>query len=241
MLCAAGAARAERVTIFAAASLKTALDELQSALPEGAAIAYGGSAAMARQIVQGAQADIVILAHPDWMDWAEGQGALASASRCDLLGNELVVAGPALAEDFTPASAEQIIDRLAGGRLAIGNLRSVPAGQYARDWLQGAGWLEALRPHLAQVGNVRLALALVARGEVPLGVIYRSDVVAEPRVRALYTVPSGSHDPIRYPIALTQVARPGAKAVMQQIIEARGIFERAGFMPLMAGEQGACP
>lgn len=226
---AAHSVRAEQITIFAASSLKTALDDIAADLPEQIVVSYGGSAAMARQIVQGARADIVMFAHPDWLDWAGEQGAIDAASACIFLSNRLVIAGPKGAEPLAAKTAQDVINRLDGGRLASGHLQSVPAGQYAHAWLQDQGWLDALRPHLAEVSNVRLALALVARGEAPLGLVYHSDVHAEPSVEALFTVPNEAHPPIAYPIAKTTVAGAGAQAVMRALIARTDLFEKHGF------------
>ena len=152
---------AEPVTIFAASSLKTALDNVIETRALDAVPVYGGSAAIARQIAQGAKADIVILAHPDWMEWLSTQGALQKTSRCNLLRNALVLAASANAPDLDVQSADDLITALNGERLSVGQLRAVPAGQYTRAYLSEQGWLDALRPHLAETSNVRLALALL--------------------------------------------------------------------------------
>ncbi|MGK7652123.1 molybdate ABC transporter substrate-binding protein [Roseovarius sp. B08] len=190
------------VTIFAAASLRGALEAALEGSGTEARISYGGSGAMARQVAQGAPADLVILANAAWMDWLEERGQLADSTRGDLLGNQLVLVGtreaPAL-EDLTPAG---LVDRLDGGRLAVGHTEAVPAGIYARQWMQAAGLWEALRPQLAETENVRAALALVSRGEAPLGVVYASDAEADPGVRVLSRIDPGLHEPIVYPAAL---------------------------------------
>lgn len=233
-------ARAERVTIFAAASLKGALDQTLLEAGIDAVAVYGGSAAMARQVAQGAQADIVLLAHPDWMDWLEAKGLLDSTSRCDLLGNRLVLAGPADRADIWPTSAAELIAALEGGRLATGHLEAVPAGQYTAAFLKDMGWLDALHPHLAETGNVRLALQLVARGEAPLGFVYASDVQAEPRLRAVFVPQAQASPVIRYPLAMTKNAKPEAVAVFVRLIAGRDGFGRFGFTARPEGE-GACP
>lgn len=224
--------RAEPVTIFAAASLKTALDEVIEGQAVDAIAVYGGSAAIARQVAQGAGADIVILAHQDWMDWLGAQGALAPATRCDLLGNTLVLAGAAERGDVQLRSAQDLVSALAGARLAVGHLRSVPAGQYTAAFLAGQGWLDALRPHLAQTSNVRLALALLARGEAPLGFVYASDVAAEPRVRALFSPAPETYPAIRYPMALIAPTSESALRVATALAGARDVFLRNGFAAL---------
>ncbi len=230
----------ENVTIFAAASLKTALDEVIVANDLDAVAVYGGSAAIARQIAQGADADIVILAHRDWMDWLAGQGRLASGQRCDLMGNELVLAGARDADAFTPDSAGDLIAALKGGRLAVGQLDTVPAGQYTAAFLSKKGWLDALRPHLAQTTNVRLALALVARAEAPFGFVYASDIAAQPRVRTVFRAESGSYPEIRYPMAITGAANAKVKLVWNALSAANEVFQRNGFSLLGADDPKRC-
>ena len=220
---------AEPVTIFAASSLKTALDEVIARENLDAIAVYGGSAAIARQVAQGAEADIVILAHQQWMAWLDEQEMLEQTARCDVIGNTLVLAGPADALSIDPDSAEELINALGGGRLAVGQLTSVPAGQYAAAYLDGRGWLEPLRPHLAQTSNVRLALALLARGETPLGFVYASDVTAQPNVRALFIPPTDSYPPVRYPMALTLSAKEQSALVFDIISQSQEIFVSHGF------------
>lgn len=237
--------RAGDVTIFAAASLKTALDEIAAQItatgPHELRIAYGGSAAMARQVAQGAGADIVILAHPQWMDWLEDAGHIQPATRCNLLGNRLVWTAQQGTAPIDITSAEDVIGALKGGRLALGNLRSVPAGQYAAAYFDHMGWRAALRPHLAETANVRLAATLVARGQAPLGLLYASDVAADPSLAAIATVPPSTHPAIRYPIALTANASPSARGIHTAISASRDTFYAMGFAPLDASEPMRCP
>lgn len=228
------------VKIFAASSLKTALDEVISQGALDAIAVYGGSAAIARQVAQGAEADIVILAHPDWMDWLGERNLLAEQSRCDLVANALVLAGAADSADLELSSANHLIAALAGGRLAVGELRSVPAGQYAAAYLTGQGWLDDLRPHMAQTSNVRLALALIARGEVPLGFVYASDVSAQPEVRAVFVPPADSYPPIRYPMALTGSADEAAMIAYKVLSGASDVFMRNGFAEVPQGDRERC-
>jgi molybdate transport system substrate-binding protein len=232
--------RAEPTVIFAAASLKTALDEVIEQQDLDAIAVYGGSAAIARQVAQGAEADIVILAHPDWMDWLEDQGALEKSSRCDVLANTLVLAGVVDAPDLSVKNAVDLIKALEGGRLAVGQLRSVPAGQYTAAYLHRQGWLSALRAHLAETSNVRLALALIARGETPLGFVYASDVTAEPRVRAVFTPEKDQYPAIRYPMALIAGAGREAHGVARAIANAEQVFERNGFSTLPLTDADRC-
>lgn len=183
-LASAGAARSDApVTIFAAASLRGALEAALDGSGIDARVSYGGSGTMARQVAQGAPADVVILANVAWVDWLEENGHIAVSTRTDLLGNRLVLVGPRGAADLGELNADTLLERLDAGRLAVGHTEAVPAGIYAQEWMQAAGFWEALRPQLAETENVRAALALVSRGEVPLGVVYASDAQADPGVR----------------------------------------------------------
>lgn len=236
----AGFAAAEPVRIFAASSLKSVMDEIAPDMPFPVSISYGGSAAMARQVAQGAPADIVLLAHEAWMDWLDMQGHLGAGTRCDLLGNRLVLATGAEGRVMMPRSGQELVDLLDGGRLAVGNFRSVPAGQYAQAWLESEGWLDVVRPHLAQLPNVRLVLALIARQEAPLGVVYASDVHAEPRVKAVLPISLEKSGAIVYPIALTADAGGESEAVRDAIIKSTDVFEEHGFAPLASDHAGLC-
>ncbi len=232
LFCAFTAQAAERVTVFAAASLRNALDEI-SALYEGEAVlSYGGSGQIARQVSQGAPADIVILANLAWMDWLAERDLLASESQTDLLGNTLVLIAPSDATDLTDVTATSLLGRLEGGRLAIAHTQGVPAGIYGRQWLEALEMWQALRPHLAETENVRAALALVAREEVRLGLVYASDAFAEPRVRVLHRADPALHDPIVYPLALIKGREStGAKAFFELLLSPQSaeIFRQHGF------------
>ena len=206
------------VTIFAAASLRGALEAALDGSGADARISYGGSGTMARQVAQGAPADIVILANVAWMDWLEEQGHLAPSTRADLLGNRLVLVGPQDAPALADVTVDTLLARLAGGRLAIGHTQAVPAGIYAKQWMQAAGLWDALRPQLAETENVRAALALVSRGETPLGVVYASDAEADRGVQVLSRIDPALHDPIVYPAALVAGRETeAAKAVLAQL------------------------
>ncbi|EKE43566.1 putative molybdate-binding periplasmic ABC transporter protein [Oceaniovalibus guishaninsula JLT2003] len=191
-------------TIFAAASLKTALDEIgaewSAQTGRDVAISYGGSSALARQILQGAPADVFISANVEWMDAVEG--SIEGDSRRDLLGNRLVLIAPA-GGDAAPVNLVPGVD-LAGllgdeGRMAMAQVDAVPAGLYGRAALDWLGAWDAVAPRVAHADNVRGALAFVALGEAPLGIVYATDAVAEPRVTVLGTFPAESHAPIVYP------------------------------------------
>ncbi len=231
---------ADPVTVFAASSLKTALDTVIAQRGLDVVAVYGGSAAIARQVTQGAQADIVILAHPEWMDWLARQEALQPGSQCNLLGNQLVLAGAANAADLELTGASDLLSALNGQRLAVGQLASVPAGQYTAAYWAQEGWLDALRPHLAETSNVRLALALIARGEVPLGFVYASDVAAEPRVRTVFSPNNDAYPAIRYPMARTLGGSGKSAAIAQALTDAREVFETQGFSSIPLAEPDRC-
>lgn len=223
---------ADRITVFAAASLRGALDEVVQTHDADVAVSYAGSGLIARQVAQGAPADVILLANTAWMDWLADRNLLDADHRIDLLGNSLVLIGPQNAPDMADISVAALTERLAGGRLAIGQTLGVPAGIYGRQWLEATGLWPALSTQLAEVENVRMALALVSRGEAPLGLVYASDALADPGVRAVHQIDPRSHDPIIYPVAvLRDRATPLVTSFMARLQspEATAIFARHGF------------
>ncbi|MEP3685510.1 MAG: molybdate ABC transporter substrate-binding protein [Sulfitobacter dubius] len=188
------------LTVFAAASLRGALEEIAAAFPAPLILAYGGSGTMARQVAAGAPADVVLLANNDWMDWLADQGITAAEEAQIIARNHLVLIAPA---GTAPLSQSADLSARLGptGRLAMGQRDAVPAGSYARDWLTHDGMWEGLQSQLAETDNVRAALALVARGDTPFGVVYASDAHAEGDVQIVYEVPADTHAPITYPAA----------------------------------------
>ena len=161
-------------------------------------------------------------------------GRLAPGTRTDLLGNSLVlIAAPGTAEVPAIGPGFDLAGALHGGRLALADPASVPAGKYARAALSALHVWDAVAPHLAPAENVRVALEYVAHGEAPLGIVYATDARLEPTVRIVGTFPSASHPPIIYPVALTKIASPAARAFLTFLEgpEARAIFEKAGFTP----------
>lgn len=184
------------VTVFAAASLRGALDEIAQSYVGKVSVSYGGSGTMARQAAAGAPADAVVLASADWMDWLVQNSPLSVEVPRIIATNELVLIGAA---DNT-ATGMDLLELLGDdGRLAMGQRDAVPAGIYAREWLQNTGQWDALAGRLAETDNVRAALALVSRGQAPIGVVYASDAMAEPDVRILMHIPSDTHRQIVYP------------------------------------------
>ena len=236
-------ARAEDapVTVFAAASLKTALDRIVAdwaAKPDAAPdavpvrVSYAGSSALARQILQGAPADIFISANADWMDRVEAEGLLVPGSRADLLGNTLVL----IAHDPDAAPVKITADlplaqMLGEDRLAMALVEAVPAGIYGRAALTALGLWDSVAARVAQADNVRAALALVSRGEAPYGITYATDAhAAGDAVQVLGAFPPDSHPPIIYPAAALR-DRPEAAAFLDWLRgpQAQAIFADEGF------------
>lgn len=207
-----------RLTVFAAASLKTVLDAATAdfAADGGGAVvaSYAASPALAKQIEQGAPADLFISADLDWMDHLEGKSLIRRDTRAIVARNELVlIAAAARKTDLRLDGGLDLGSALGGGRLAVADVRAVPAGKYAKAALEHLGAWDAVKDRLAPAENVRAALALVALGEAPLGIVYRSDAWAESRVQVVATFPAASHPPIVYPAAvLASASNPEAAA-----------------------------
>ena len=228
------------LTVFAAASLKESMDEAAAAYGKATGVAvrvsYAGSPALARQIEQGAPADVFVSADLDWMDALQSKGLVDTATRRELLGNTLVVVAPNPG-DARPLDLNDGIalrTRIGDGRMATALSDSVPAGKYAKAAFTRLGWWKSLRDAdmLVESENVRTTLLLVARGEVPLGVVYGSDAKAEPRVRVVATVPADYHPPIVYPVArLRASTHPQAAAFVRwlQSPAAAALFRAHGF------------
>ncbi len=234
------AARADTINVFAAASLKTALDEVgpawQAQSGNEARMVYAASSALARQITEGAPADIYISADTAWMDELAAKSLIVGESRIDLLGNTLVLIAPADSDArVTLAKPLDLLPLLKGGRLAVADVTAVPAGKYARAALTALGAWDAVADHLAQAENVRAALALVARGEVQLGIVYGSDAKAEPQVKVVATFAQDSYPEIVYPAAVVITSANAAAQSFMAFLrapEAAAIFEKSGFAVL---------
>lgn len=226
------------VTVFAAASLKTALDEIAADFTETTGtkvvLSYGGSSALAKQIAEGAPADIFLSASKQWMDDLDGKGLIQPDSRQDLLGNTLILVGAAGAAPATVDASLDLVGMLAGGKLSMALVDSVPAGQYGKEALESLGLWAAVEPSVVQTENVRAALDLVALGEAPLGIVYASDAIAEPKVSVVGIFPADSHKPIVYPAALTANATAEAGAFLNHLAtpEATAVFTANGFLHL---------
>ncbi len=226
------------LTVFAAASLKESLDEAAAAYEKTTGtpvrVSYAASSTLARQIEQGAPADVFLSADTEWMDYLQQRGKLQPRQRRDLLGNTLVLIAPVASQvRVDPAAPGALALALGnGGRLAIGQSNSVPAGKYAAESLRTLGQWDSVSGRLAEADSVRSALMLVARGEAPLGIVYGSDARAEPKVRVVATFPADSHDPIVYPVAVIAPGKhPQAPAFVQWLdgATASAIFLRRGF------------
>lgn len=210
-----GAATAGEVVVFAAASMKTALDavaaDFEAATGDTVTISYAGSNALARQIIEGAPADIFISAAENWMDEVAKAGLIAGDTRRDLLGNTLVLV--AHGREAAPVQIWPGFDLsglLGDGKLAMALVDSVPAGQYGKAALESLGVWAAVEPSVAQADNVRAALAFVSSGEAPFGIVYATDAAADDNVTVVGTFPEDSHPPIVYPAALLTGAADAA-------------------------------
>lgn len=239
----AGTAQAQgkELVVFAAASLKNALDEASAKWVKASGkpapkISYAASSALARQLEQGAPADLFLSADLDWMDYAEKKGLIRSDSRVSLLANRIVLIAPA--ESKASATLAQGVDLTAaldGGRLAMANVDSVPAGKYGKAALETLGGWDKVKDRIAQADNVRATLLLVSRGEAPLGIVYATDAAADPKVKVIATFPEGSHPPIVYPVAVTKDSANADAAAFLAFLrggEARASFEKQGFTVL---------
>ena len=238
LLGASGPATAQdRIIVFAAASLKNAVDDVNAAFKAGSGVAvvasYAASSALIKQIEQGAPADVFASADLDWMDYGAQKGVIKDATRVNLLGNRLVLIAPKEARIGEVAiGAGFDLAKLAGdGRIAIGDVRAVPAGKYAKAALQKLGAWQRAEPKLAMTENVRAALALVGRGEAPLGIVYETDAKVDAQVKIVGTFPEDSHPPIVYPVALTMTAKPAAMQYLAFLRSqtAKAVFEKYGF------------
>ncbi len=225
--------------IFAAASLKTALDQIAAdqARETGQRwrISYAASSALARQIEAGAPADLFLSADLDWMDYLEQRRLLRPGTRSTLLGNRLVLIAPGGARSAIPPVLDAGTDLRQAlgvdGRLAIADPGSVPAGKYGKAALSGLGLWPQVEGRLAPAENVRAALLLVVRGEAPLGLVYETDA-AEAGVAIVSRIPTGSHPPILYPVAIPVTARhPDAAAILHRLRTPAALarFRAAGF------------
>lgn len=236
------AERTEPLSVFAAASLKESLDEAAAAYQktsgQAVRISYAASSALARQIEQGAPADVFLSADLEWMDYLQQRKLIDPATRLNLWGNTLVLVAPA-SGNVAPVPLRPGVDLLPRlgkkGRIALGMTASVPAGKYAKASFTSLGVWKSLEPRVAEAESVRAALMLVARGEASLGVVYGSDAKAEPKVRMIGAFPENTHAPIVYPVARIAASRnPRAAAFVRWLATpaASKIFRAHGFRVL---------
>lgn len=233
-------AQSKEILVFAAASMKTALDDIvqqwRAETGKTVKVSYAGSSALAKQIEAGAPADIFISADSDWMNYVAGKSLIKPATRADLLGNRIVLV--AAKDDKTTLKIAPGFD-LAGAmkndRLAIANVASVPAGKYGKEALETLGVWAAVEKKVAQADDVRAALLLVSRGEAPFGIVYATDAAADPAVRIVDVFPLNSHPPIVYPGAVLAASRnTDAEAFLAHLrsAKAKPLFEKHGFSVL---------
>ena len=229
----------QTVLVYAAASLTNVIDDLSQAFTAKTHISvkssYAASSALAKQIESGAPADVFFSADLDWMDYLDQRHLLKTGTRHNVVGNRLVLIGPADSKvTLKIARGVDFKTALGDGKLATGDPDSVPVGKYAQAALEKLGLWDQIAPRLVRAENVRAALAFVARGEAPLGIVYETDAMAEPRVRIVDEFPLDSHPPIVYPIALTTHGAKDAQEFESFVTSAAAtpIFKKYGFQPL---------
>ena len=227
-----------KITVFAAASLTNAMQDIAAVYKKEKNVdvvsSFASSSTLARQIEAGAPADLFISADQKWMDYAVDKKAVDAASRVTLLGNSLVVVAPKASTQGEVSINKETnwTSLLKGGRLAVGDPEHVPAGIYAKEALQKMGAWETLAPQLAPAEDVRGALALVARKEAPLGIVYGSDAVAEKGVKVVGTFPEDSHKKVEYPVAIIDGHKNATVSAFYDYLkgpQASAIFKRYGF------------
>ena len=239
------AAQETSLTVFAAASMKNALDDANAAFTKATGIkvvaSYAASSALAKQMESGAPADFFISADVQWMDYVVDKKLIKADTRINLLGNKLVLIAPTDSKldkvviGKGPGDLGFDIAKLAGdGRIAVADVKAVPAGLYAKAALEKLGGWAAAEPKLAMAENVRATLSFVARGETSVGIVYETDAKVEPKVKIVGVFPDGSHPPITYPVASTVNAKPDTAKYLAFLRgnEAKAIFEKYGFSVL---------
>jgi molybdate transport system substrate-binding protein len=233
-------AQDKTITVFAAASMKNALDDVNTAFTKQSGVkvvaSYDASSALMKQIEAGAPADVFISADLRWMDYGSEKRLIKDDTRVNLLGNVLVlIAAKNSKINHVEIAPGFDLAQLAGdGRIATGDVKAVPVGLYAKAALEKLGVWSAVEPKMAMTTNVRAALVLVARGEAPLGIVYSTDAKIEPGVKVVGVFPDNSHDPIIYPVGATVNAMPetGRYLAFLRSAAAKSIFESYGFSVL---------
>ncbi|HZE53316.1 MAG TPA: molybdate ABC transporter substrate-binding protein [Bradyrhizobium sp.] len=235
-------AQDKSLTVFAAASMKNALDDIDAAYTAKTGVkivaSYAASSALAKQIEQGAPADIFVSADTDWMDYDINKKNVNAPTRVNLLGNRMVLIAPkdSKIDNVTIGQGFDLAKLVGDGKIATADVTSVPVGKYAKASLEKLGAWAAAEPKFAMTENVRAALALVARGEAALGIVYSTDARVEPGVKIVGTFPMDSHPPIIYPVAATSTAKPEAASYLAFLRSsaAKAIFEKYGFSFLVS-------
>jgi len=225
------------LTVFAAASMKNALDDIDTAYTAKTGVkvaaSYAASSVLAKQIDQGAPADVFVSADTDWMEYAATRKVINEATRTNLLGNSIVLIAPkdSSSGNVTIRPGFDLAKLAGNGKIATGDVSSVPVGKYAKAALEKLGAWQTAEPKFAMAESVRAALILVARGEAALGIVYATDAKVEPGVKIVGTFPADSHPAIVYPVAATTFADPRAADYLAflQSPAAKAIFERYGF------------
>lgn len=225
------------LTVFAAASLKNALDAVNTAceadVGKKATISYAASSALAKQIEEGAPADVFISADLDWMKYLHDKNLTQPATETKLLGNRIVLIAPKDSSAATDIKSGFDLSGLVGdGKLAMGNVDSVPAGKYGKAALEKLGAWNGVSAKVAQAENVRAALKLVSTGEATLGIVYQTDAASDPLVKIVGTFPEDSHPPIIYPVGLTAATKDPEAAKFEACLQtdkAKALFEKEGF------------
>ena len=236
------AAQDKTITVFAAASMKNALDEIDAAYTAKTgvkfSVSYAASSVLARQIEQGAPADVFVSADTDWMDYATSKKTINESSRVNLLGNSIVLIAPkdSAINNVTISQGFDLAKLAGDGRIATGDVKSVPAGKYAKAALEKLGAWQAAEPKFAMAESVRAALTLVARGEANLGIVYSTDAKVEPGVKIVGTFPADSHPAIIYPVAATITAKGETNDYLAflRTSTAKTILEKYGFKFLIS-------
>ena len=230
-------AQDKSLTVFAAASMKNALDDIDAAYTAKTGVkvvaSYAASSALAKQIEQGAPADIFVSADTDWMDYAIAKKTIYEPTRVNLLGNSIVLIAPkdSTIDNVTIGPGFDLAKLAGDGKIATGDVKAVPVGKYARAALEKLGAWQAAAPKFAMTESVRAALTLVARGEAALGIVYATDAKVEPGVKIVGTFPADSHPAIIYPVAATTTARADAAdylAFLRSSVS-KTILEKYGF------------
>jgi molybdate transport system substrate-binding protein len=231
------AAQEKSITVFAAASMKNALDDVNAAYTKATGVkvvsSYAASSALAKQIEGGAPADVFVSADLKWMDYLIDKKAIKTGTRVNLLSNKLVLIAPkdSRVGNVTIGQGFDLAKLAGDGKIATGDVKAVPVGRYAKAALEKLGSWTAAEPKFAMADNVRAALLLVSRGEAALGIVYETDAKVDPGVKIIGAFPESSHEPITYPVAATANAKPEVAGYLSflRTPAVKSTFEKYGF------------